>query len=129
MRAPSPPKKDEGRRRRPDAPTDEGRPARRGSGRSTYAHAAICNTGDLSGCHRGNASAGSGPDRSRRGPYDRRTRVIPGEERGPGSGCARNELRRGDWREPGNSGKDSEAPTSALREGQAGANAALSLSV
>jgi hypothetical protein len=48
-RAPSPPQKDEGRRGRSDAPTDEGRPARRGIGRSTYAHAAICNTGDLSG--------------------------------------------------------------------------------
>jgi hypothetical protein len=37
MRAPSPFSKDEGRCGRPDAPTDEGRPARRGSGRSTYA--------------------------------------------------------------------------------------------
>src|SRR5262245_51599719 len=37
MRAPSPLSKDEGRRGRPDAPTRDGRPARRGSGRSTYA--------------------------------------------------------------------------------------------
>ena len=37
MRAPSPLSMDEGRGGRPDAPTDEGRPARRGSGRSTYA--------------------------------------------------------------------------------------------
>ena len=37
VRAPSPLSKDEGRRGRPDAPTRDGRPARRGSGRSTYA--------------------------------------------------------------------------------------------
>ncbi len=37
MRAPSPLSMDEGRCGRLDAPTDEGRPARRGSGRSTYA--------------------------------------------------------------------------------------------
>jgi hypothetical protein len=36
MRAPSPLSKDEGRCGRLDAPTDEGRLARRGSGRSTY---------------------------------------------------------------------------------------------
>ena len=39
VRAPSPLSKDEGRRGRPDAPTRDGRPARRGSGRSTYARA------------------------------------------------------------------------------------------
>ena len=37
MRAPSPLSMDEGRSGRLDAPTDEGRLARRGSGRSTYA--------------------------------------------------------------------------------------------
>lgn len=37
MRAPSPLSMDEGRCGRPDAPTDERRPARRGSGHSTYA--------------------------------------------------------------------------------------------
>jgi hypothetical protein len=37
MRAPSPLSMDEGRCGRRDAPTDERRPARRGSGRSTYA--------------------------------------------------------------------------------------------
>jgi len=37
MRAPSPLSMDEGRCGRPDAPTDEGRSARRGSGHSTYA--------------------------------------------------------------------------------------------
>jgi hypothetical protein len=37
MRAPSPLSKDEGRCGRLDAPTNEGRPARRGSRRSTYA--------------------------------------------------------------------------------------------
>jgi hypothetical protein len=37
MRAPSPLSMDEGRCGRPDAPTEEGRPARRGSGHSTYA--------------------------------------------------------------------------------------------
>ena len=49
MRAPSPRRTDEGRRGRPDAPTRDGRSARRGSRRSTYAHAAICNMGDLFG--------------------------------------------------------------------------------
>ena len=39
MRAPSPLSMDEGRCGRPDAPTDEGRLARRGSGHSTYARA------------------------------------------------------------------------------------------
>src|SRR5262245_56904521 len=39
MRAPSPLSRDEGRGDRPDAPTDEGRSARRGSGHSTYASA------------------------------------------------------------------------------------------
>ena len=39
MRAPSPLSMDEGRCGRPDAPTHEGRSARRGSGRSTYARA------------------------------------------------------------------------------------------
>ena len=48
-RAPSLLIEDEGRRGRPDAPTYDGRPARRGMGRSTYAHAVICNTGDLFG--------------------------------------------------------------------------------
>ena len=37
MRAPSPLSMDEGRCGRSDAPTEEGRPARRGSGHSTYA--------------------------------------------------------------------------------------------
>jgi hypothetical protein len=37
MRAPSPLSMDEGRCGRPDAPTEEGRSARRGSGHSTYA--------------------------------------------------------------------------------------------
>jgi len=36
MRAPSLLSIDEGRRGRPDGPTGEGRPARRGSGRDTY---------------------------------------------------------------------------------------------
>jgi hypothetical protein len=39
MRAPSPLSMDEGRCGRPDAPTDEGRLARRGRGHSTYARA------------------------------------------------------------------------------------------
>ena len=39
MRAPSPLSMDEGRSGRPDAPTNEGRSARRGSGHSTYARA------------------------------------------------------------------------------------------
>jgi hypothetical protein len=39
MRAPSPLSMDEGRCGRPDAPTNEGRLARRGSGHSTYARA------------------------------------------------------------------------------------------
>ena len=39
MRAPSPLSMDEGRCDRPDAPTDDGRSARRGSGHSTYARA------------------------------------------------------------------------------------------
>ena len=47
MRAPSLLIEDEGRRGRPDAPTCDGRPARRGSRRSTYAYAMTGNTGDL----------------------------------------------------------------------------------
>jgi hypothetical protein len=53
-------------------------------------HAVICNTGDLSG-RRGNLAtcpSGDGHGRRRRGSYDRRTRVMPREERSPGSGCA-----------------------------------------
>ena len=73
MRAPSLLRIDEGRRERPDTPTCEGRPARRGTGRSTYAHAVTYNTGDLFGLPRslGNVPSGDGSDRSRRGPYDR----------------------------------------------------------
>jgi len=53
-------------------------------------HAVIGNTGDLSGC-RGDLvtpPSGDGRGRCRRGSYDRRTRVMPGEGRSPGSGCA-----------------------------------------
>ena len=53
-------------------------------------HAVIGNTGGLSGC-RGNLvtpPSGDGRGRCRRGSYDRRTRVMPGEGRSPGSGCA-----------------------------------------
>src|SRR5712691_7412170 len=50
MRAPSLLTEDEGRRGWPDAPTCDGRPARRGMGRSTYAYAMTCNTGALSSC-------------------------------------------------------------------------------
>ena len=72
-RAPSLLTEDEGRRGRPDAPTYDGRPARRGMGRSTYVHAMTCNTRDLFGRpgQLGNVSLGGGSDRSRRGPYDR----------------------------------------------------------
>jgi hypothetical protein len=73
MRAPSLLTEDEGRGGRPDAPTCDSRPARRGMGRSTYAHAWICNTGDLFGL-RGRLSdvpSGDESNRSRRGPYDR----------------------------------------------------------
>ena len=48
MRAPSLLIEDEGRRGRPDAPTCDGCPARRGMGRSTYVNAMTCNTGGLS---------------------------------------------------------------------------------
>ena len=53
-------------------------------------HALICNTGDLPGCQGDLATAppGDGLGRRRRGSYDRGTRVMPGEERGHGSGCA-----------------------------------------
>jgi hypothetical protein len=53
-------------------------------------HAVIRNTGDLSGCRGDLATppSGDGRGRRRRGSYDRRTRVMPGEERSPGSGCA-----------------------------------------
>ena len=68
-------------------------------------HAVIRNTGDLSGCRGDLATppSGDGRGRRRRGSYDRRTRVMPGEERSPGSGVRLNEPRRGDWREPSNS--------------------------
>jgi hypothetical protein len=53
-------------------------------------HALICNTGDLPGCQGDLATSpsGDGLGRCRRGSYDRGTRVMPGEERSPGSGCA-----------------------------------------
>jgi hypothetical protein len=68
-------------------------------------HAMICNTGNLSGCQGDLATApsGGGLGRRRRGSYDRRTRVMPGEERSPRSGMRLNEPRQGDWRAPGNS--------------------------
>ena len=52
--------------------------------------AMIRNTGGLSGCQGDLATAPSGDGlvRRRRGSYDRRTRVMPGEGRSPGSGCA-----------------------------------------
>jgi hypothetical protein len=58
-------------------------------------HAVICNTGNLSG-YQGNlvtAPSGGGLGRRRRGSYDRRTRVILGEERSPRSGVRLNEPR------------------------------------
>ena len=53
-------------------------------------HAGIRNTGGLSGCHSDVATTplGAGFVRRRRGSYDRGTRVMPGEERSPGSECA-----------------------------------------
>jgi hypothetical protein len=58
-------------------------------------HAVICNTGDLSGCRGDLATppSGDGRGRRRRGSYDRRTRVMPGEERSPGSGVRLHEPR------------------------------------
>jgi hypothetical protein len=53
-------------------------------------HALIRNTGNLSGCRGDLATppSGVGRGRRRRGSYDWRTRVMPGEGRSPGSGCA-----------------------------------------
>ena len=53
-------------------------------------HAVTGNTGNLSDCQDDLATAppGDGLGRRRRGSYDRGTRVMPGEERSPGSGCA-----------------------------------------
>jgi len=68
-------------------------------------HAMIGNTGDLSGCWGDLVTppSGDGRGRCRRGSYDRRTRVMPGEERSPGSGRASTSRGEGDWREPSNS--------------------------
>ena len=68
-------------------------------------HAGIRNTGGLSGRQGDLATAPWQTEfgRRRRGSYDRGTRVMPGEERSPGSGLRWNEPRWGDWREPGNS--------------------------
>jgi len=104
-RAPSLLISDEGRRGRPDAPTSEGCPARRGRGRSTYAHAGTCNTGDLFGL----------PRQLWQRPFGGRVQqeseglirpMNPGNAGGgkePWFGMRLNEPREGDWREPGNS--------------------------
>jgi hypothetical protein len=97
-RAPSPPQKDEGRRGRSDAPAADGRTARRGIGRSTYAQAAVCNTGDLSGLpawrrlHREAGSTGVGGVHM--------TMTLGNSRRGkePWFGVCSNERRTGDWR-------------------------------
>lgn len=54
---------------------------------------------------------------------------MPGEERSLGSGCVWTSRGEGDWREPGNSQENPDVPTGALREGQAGADAAVPLPV
>ncbi len=104
-RAPSLLIADEGRRGRPDAPAYEGRLARRGRGRSTYAHAVTCNTGDLFGL----------PGQLWQRPFGGRVQqeseglirpMNPGNAgggKGPWFGMRLNEPREGDWREPGNS--------------------------
>jgi len=52
-------------------------------------HAVIRNTGGLSAARATwQRLTGVGHGRRRRGSYDRRTRVTPGEERSPGSECA-----------------------------------------
>src|SRR5712691_12685909 len=105
MRAPSLLTEDEGRRGRPDAPTCDGRPARRGMGRSTYAHAWICNTGDLFGL-RGRPSdvpSGGRVQQESQGPIRPLNPGNAGGGKGPWFGVRSNEPRKGDWREPGNS--------------------------
>src|SRR5665213_1299908 len=130
MRAPSLLSIDEGRRGRPERPTSEGRPARRGSGRGTYTR------GDsqhgrpvwLSGTP-GNGSIG------RRARQESEGLIVLSKPGNAGGGeepwfeVRSDELRRGDWREPGNSRTNPDAPTSAVREGQAGADAAVPFSV
>jgi hypothetical protein len=105
MRAPSLLTEDEGRRGRPDASTCEGRPARRGMGRSTYAHAMTCNTGDLFGLpgRLGERLLGRRVQQESQGPIRPMNPGNAGGGKGPWFGVRSNEPREGDWREPGNS--------------------------
>ena len=104
-RAPSLLTEDEGRRGRPDAPTCDGRPARRGMGRSTYAHAMTCNTGDLCGLpgSLGKRLLGGRGQQESQGPIRPMKLGNAGGGKGPWFGVCSNEPREGDWREPGNS--------------------------
>lgn len=98
MRAPSLLSLDEGRWGRSDRPTHEDRPARRGSGRSTYARGDWQHGRPVAG--RGDpvpVSVGDGRGRRRRGPEYRGSWATPVEGRGPGSGCARRGGGEGDW--------------------------------
>jgi len=95
------------RRRRPPRstgqPTHEGRPARRGMGRSTYAHAMTCNTGDLRGLPLRQRLFGRRVAQESQGPIRPRNPGNAGGGKGPWFGVRSNEPRQGDWREPGNS--------------------------
>jgi hypothetical protein len=104
VRAPSPLSKDEGRRGRPDAPTRDGRPARRGSGRSTYARADSQHGKPVGLSGRpGNASIGSRARQASEGLIRPENPGNAGGGKEPWFGVRFNELRGGDWREPGNS--------------------------
>jgi hypothetical protein len=94
-RAPSPLTEDEGRRGRPDAPTSDGRPARRGMGRSTHAHAMTCNTGDLFGLpgRPGKRLLGGRVPQESQGPIRPRKPGNAGGGKGPWFGVCSNEQR------------------------------------
>ena len=102
-RAPSLLVEDEGRRGRLDEPTHEGRPARRGMGRSTYAHAVTCNTGDLLGLPGWQRLFGGRVRQESQGLIRPMSPGNAGGGKGPWFGVRSNEPREGDWREPGNS--------------------------
>ena len=103
MRAPSLHSWDEGRRGRLDSPTRDGRPARRGSGRSTYTRSdsqhgrPVGCQGDLATTHRRRARQAS------EGLIRPRNPGNAGGGKEPWFGVRLNEPREGDWREPGNS--------------------------
>ena len=95
-RAPSPLSMDEGRCGRPDAPTDEGRLARRGRGHSTYARADWQHGRPVG--QAGRLANGSAEGRARQASEGLVVPVKPsnvGRGKGPWFGVRSNELRRG----------------------------------